>query len=127
MTEREKQLARREGFINAHRLASPPHVDGSCSFCSGDRCFRCEELAARLYPLPKVERPRVVDDPKTAGYSWRCVNGSLEVRNAFADKPVWTEAKAWIPHPERVAMWNGLLASPSELIDDVSLLRDGGL
>lgn len=125
MTEREKQLARREGFINAHRLASPPHVDGSCSFCSGDRCFRCEELAARLYPLPKIERPRVVtvsDDVQMR------LDAEFYLEERWSGRD-WTRITLYAySDPKTRQALAELLASPTEWIeDDVSLLRDGGL
>ena len=53
LTEREKVLLRREGYVAARK-----HV---CPIYSSAECESWEELAARMFPLPKVTRRRELD------------------------------------------------------------------
>lgn len=75
-------------------------------------------LANRLYPLPKVTRPRVVRDTRGSGLEWRSVDGRLQYRDRDAGGGWRPESEIAIsPDPDRVAMWSSLLASPTETVD----------
>lgn len=53
MTEREKQLLRREGYV-VSRVENVPHT---CGPTVASACGRCSALAAKAFPLPPVRRP----------------------------------------------------------------------
>jgi len=74
-----------------------------------------EQEATRRYPLPKVTRPRVVQDPVNPRREWRCVGGKMQTRE---DTLAWydvTEVRISAPH---VALWADLLANPTEEVDE---------
>jgi hypothetical protein len=76
------------------------------------------ESAARRYPLPTVERPRVVQDPHSEGLAWRVVDNGLQYRR---DGLAWrtSDESCWTFSPARVALWADLFARPTELVEDV--------
>lgn len=86
------------------------------------------ETARERYPLPKVERPRVVRDPHIEGigdrYEWIVLKGENTPRFRLVGThgrwylPDGHEGGAFTPTRERVAMWADLLANPVELVED---------
>lgn len=81
-TEKEKQLARREGFIACFIEASWRKRDSGWSFCIGEAAVLTvaggiEKYVAEKYPLPKVPKPRVATDRD--GDTWRWVDGQLQM------------------------------------------------
>jgi hypothetical protein len=118
VSEREAILRERAAVNEALRVlcqrggerflgALPQDWEGSLTF------------AAKLHPLPQVERPRVVPDGQ--GLAWRMVCGLLEFR--WEQEPRdrnWykaTENVVEITHP-RIRLWADLLANPTELVSD---------
>lgn len=100
---KEQQLALRAAFVKGWEnwMANcNPHV-----------------FAAKAFPLPKIERPRVVVEGDT---SWRVIDGEFEDKSRHGG---WRKSSnaGWSPIAKRVAIWADLLANPTELIDD-----DGG-
>lgn len=73
--------------------------------------------AAERYPLPKVERPRVV---ATDGGSaqWRVKNGEMQC--LAQNGRTWLLGAAHHVTRERLAVWADLFASPNELVEDDS-------
>ena len=76
----------------------------------------CEGASERMYPLPKVTRPRVVRDEWDC--EWRSLGGKMEFR-LFGCR----EWKASVDYgsvditPSRVGIWADLLANPTEEVD----------
>jgi hypothetical protein len=69
----------------------------------------------RLYPLPKVSRPRVVRDPHGAAHFWTVRDGRIRPSVHWSANDLQTiEAIT----PERVALWADLLANPNEIVED---------
>jgi hypothetical protein len=75
-------------------------------------CAVCVSRVITLYPLPQIERPRVVTDG-VHEYTWR--NGLVQHRSASAFG--WWEFTGTITDRNRSALLD-LLANPTELIDD---------
>lgn len=63
------------------------------------------------FPLPKIERPRVVRDPEERMLHWTVRNGECALYEV--DYPC-----RFKPTAKRVALWADLLANPTELVDD---------
>lgn len=123
-TEREMVLAQRKAFITGvdeQRIREWP------DWKSWDRTT----MAAKVYPLPKVTRPRVVRDPHPAfNQLWRCVDRVLQwsvVGEPWHDLEARSVAKAkggdvfgFVTDitPERLALWSNLLNNPNEEVED---------
>jgi hypothetical protein len=77
--------------------------------------------AGRVYPLPKVTRPRVVQDPNKP-YRWfRVIGGEVYAKTTRYSDGEWTPlAGNWsIPAtPEMIRLWVDLLANPTEEVED---------
>lgn len=106
MTERDKQLLRREGFAAAMRKGIGLSFDYA------------EESAAAAYPLPPITRPRVVADSES--FKQFCVvNGQLLWR--VADGVEWERVNSTVAFsitPNRVRVWHDLLTNPTEDVPD---------
>lgn len=117
-TERELVLAQREAFRMGAAGLRYSRRDDFIGPWSAER-----DAEAR-YPLPKVTRPRVVDDPwPGSGHQFRCVNGAIQVHHWGEWKPLAPLAGAcadvWIyPTPERIRLWYDLLTHPTEEVED---------
>jgi hypothetical protein len=70
--------------------------------------------AGRRYPLPKVERPRVVTDKQ--GVDWRVIGDVAQAR-FDADHP-WESRPIISMTKDRALLIADLFARPSELVDD---------
>jgi hypothetical protein len=73
------------------------------------------------FPLPKVERPRVVRDVEhmNANFNpseWRFVNGELERRDLRFDE--WASSENAVLTVQRIKLLADLLANPTELVED---------
>ena len=75
------------------------------------------DAIARAFPIPKVKRPRVLEDPHDADFRWRCVAGKHECRTPGGEwvSPIWGYLSTYTP--ERAALWADLLAKPEEEVD----------
>jgi hypothetical protein len=117
VTEREAVLRERKAFREGALAAvnEPPQWH-----------HQIDTAAARRYPLPRVQRPRVVRDPHDDyEQEWRVVNGRLEFRPPYGQ---WGEAhkrtdaiydgSCLFPTPERIRMWADLLTNPTEQVED---------
>lgn len=77
--------------------------------------------AKRRYPLPKVERPRVVRDPHGYGY-WKagreCGRDCLLRSGTDCEDGTWVIAGDYVQiSAERVKLWANLLENPTELVE----------
>lgn len=124
-TERDLVLAKQEAFVEGSLLTFR-HFDCSLGSEAGLKWRGSSNLAAERYPLPKVTRPRVVQDPHERGMRWRVLRDKdqhgvtyLEY-NAFntgADASWRTGLGTYCATAERVALWADLLANPTEEVD----------
>lgn len=140
MTEREKQLAKREGFAKGVWAAHYAQIgcrrakrdDALYAWSDSGPLLKVGEIsvaAVKEYPLPQIRRPRVVADPEE-GFSqqWRVVDGTIEFKSG-PDYWRWEKATfatglpggCMTPTNARIRMWAKLLEEPFELVDD-----DGG-
>jgi hypothetical protein len=96
------------------------------AFHSSQQGDSAEETAAKVFPMPKVKRPRVVRDPMP-GYTqgWRCVGGQIEYNPYPKLADHWQSLMhddalngCRLPTVERIKVWADLLATPDELVDD---------
>lgn len=71
--------------------------------------------AVKRYPLPKVQRPRVVRAPSTANFEFRFMDGNIQERDINGGE--WRRADGWPITPNLVAVWADLLANPTEVVD----------
>lgn len=107
VTERDAVLRERKAWDEcAYRLS-----------LVGTGSAESEQLKNDLYPLPKVTRPRVVNDPSDSTVEWRFENNAGLVWRAVPGFPMWNGVSTWYPKPERVKMWADLLANPTEEVD----------
>lgn len=128
-TVSEREAVRREWQASAKTRCAALHR-AHIEFDAVVPCAECVEQAALRYPLPKIERLRVVADPSGTRYGpasgcvgalhWSVIRGFLEPVNeqGFLVKE-WRERSDWYPTPERVAAWADLLGNPTEMVDDV--------
>ena len=84
--------------------------------------------AAAAYPIQKIIRPRVVEDPEDLGeHVWRCICGVLWYRHRLASEGHWVlfglcgtihrDSIEW-PTVFRVRLWADLFANPNETVED---------
>ena len=106
-TERDLILAKREAYAVGAMVFRPEITD--------ENRVGIEACAKTRYPLPKVERPRVVRDPHYHVCYWRAVGRSIQWKD---DHDGWNSKPTFDPTPERVALWADLLANHTELVDD---------
>ena len=115
--EREYVLAQRKAFVagsNAEnaawmKLLSVNHTSG----------FDSIDASRKRYPLPKVTRPRVVNDPQELGLEYTVRNGILAHRQngmkiGFWDAVAGSQIQ---PTAERCRVWADLLANPTEELE----------
>lgn len=123
VTEKEARLREREAFVAGVEAL---HVQTEVP--SGPIVGRAVERVIRqvdtYYPLPKVQRPRVVTDAQNPDYEWQVnAEGVLWFRWKRDGAP-WlragsnTENLLLVPTHERVAMWADLFANPTEAVDE---------
>ena len=106
-TERELVLAQRDAYARG--------LGEGTQYWGDDAVAK----ARHEYPLPKVTRPRVVDDPhvfsqfKADGGKlyWRGGNTGWYAFDNVANPP------AFLPTEERVRLWADLLANPTEEVE----------
>ena len=105
-TEREMVLAQRAAFIAGaeYRREPPQH--------SAVDCDACHAMSRDRYPLPKVTRPRVVQDAN--GWRWRVVDGVLQ---SLPGGDVWNNV-VYINDRNRRTVLADLLANPTETMED---------
>jgi hypothetical protein len=100
-------------------------------------CLSLDEAVAKFYPMPKIERPRVLKDPhgthEGIQYFWKAEHGVVEIGHEWSAGFTWSRPTYGTlfhlinPTPERIAVWADLLAHPTELVeDDGSADRAGG-
>ncbi len=114
----EKTISEREAVKRERKAFEDGMVRGSAREFTN--IARVRQAASEAYPLPKITRPRVVDDPHDCqeGSAWRVVEGRIEYRWK-GDKPsAWRQYASSPITPERVAMWANLLANPTEEVPD---------
>lgn len=92
------------------------YVRGATCFVGNkDNRKALDETVAAIYPLPIIERPRVVTD--SDGYQWRVVNGAVEYRyNAESSR--WASDNGRYIRISDLARIASLLANPTELVPD---------
>lgn len=119
MSEREKRSLRREGagaavdFIMAMLRKNCGNREDVDFVESQD--FR--NVVGSLFPLPKIERPRVVKDK--SDYSWRIVEGDIEwCRNFVWNSLARPGCEGMYITAERAILLADLIARPCELVDD---------
>jgi len=88
-------------FRTARALGGIEHVDA-------------RKWADQIFPLPTIERPRVVPDPHGMNVVWSVKNGRISPRGSSA----WGQRTVEHITPERVALWADLLANPTETVED---------
>jgi hypothetical protein len=75
------------------------------------------ENAKRLYPMPTVEVPRVVEDE--SGHRWRLFAGLLQFQRVTDPTDLWFDTHGgWTPQicVERVLTLSQLLANPTHRV-----------
>ena len=78
--------------------------------------------AARRYPLPTVERPRVVRDPGSPTVRYSMNGTTIHAEEAGLDGWYglsWGHS-AYVATAQRVALWHDLFQRPTELVEDES-------
>jgi hypothetical protein len=111
-TEREKVLAERAAFEDGLIRGTAREFAGR-----GDWMTALKRAVAEAFPLPKVTRTRVVQDPREP-YDWSVREGALHFRWDQAGFDDWKRASGLYenllltPLPERVKLWADLLARP---------------
>lgn len=121
-SERETIRLQRLSFVAGAQAA--PHAEWDLE-TREKRRQRWTVVAAERYPLPKVERPRVVRDRTDSEVSWRIAGGVLQFRVGVAEWHVMHGHAGgnsrfgtdFTVSLERVAIWADLLANPTELVD----------
>ena len=115
VTERQAAFRERAAFaegVTWERARGPRWSDGA------------QTIAERHYPLPRITRPRVVQD--STGVYWRVVVAHDDARIEYAELFApgrFTDVTCFRPgmpgvSPERVALWADLLARPTEDVPD---------
>ena len=106
---KREQIAFRWGWNDATADLSLNHI----------RQQQRELRMRERFPLSKVERPRVLEDPNDRT-RWRFVNGAYETFNSISEdwSPCDVGLTYWLPTKARVEMWASLLTSPTELVED---------
>lgn len=115
-TDRDQVHAYRSGYVNGllDRRAKESHGLGEY--------IKASKLA---YPMPKVTRQRIVQDPHDFKV-WRISESGAAAVWASADSgPGISSQFKWIvllgdmvATVERIAMWEDLRANPTELVED---------
>lgn len=117
-TERDLVAAKRNAFLSGR-------VDrGETGQLSG---VEAERRAREMYPLPKVTRPRVLDDPHVAGAKWKLYPNLAPMLGEFGvahpdiyDGDFYTPSKELnlgVPTTARVKLWADLIANPTEEVE----------
>lgn len=115
-TDRDLVKARRDAYVSC---LLGPHVRYSHTLSESI------EAAKLVYPMPKVERKRIVQDPhgpkvwmmsERAGAAvWANAGDRLWILNRLE----WRRALGGMAATtERIAMWEDLRANPTELVED---------
>lgn len=115
-TDRDLVKARRDAYVSC---LLGPHVRHSHTLSESI------EAAKLVYPMPKVTRPRIVQDPHDFKV-WRMSESGAAAVWARADSgPAFSSQLKWIvllgdiiATAERIAMWEDLRANPTELVED---------
>lgn len=111
-------------LVKAHRSAyASGLLDGHSKHSRG--LVDCVIAANKAYPMPKVERKRIVQDPHDFRV-WRMSESGAAAVWARADSgPGISSQLKWIvllgdiiATAERIAMWEDLRANPTELVED---------
>lgn len=111
-SERDAVLREREAFKAG--IIAWQRVDGFDSKWPG-----ITAAANKAFPLPMVERPRVVQAPGVPSYEFCVIDGTIRERACGHDKPTeWRKPSAWVLNKEFVTCWADLLANPTELVEE---------
>lgn len=93
-------------FAEARRLGGIEHVNA-------------RDLGPVLFPLPKVERPRL---RACKSHEFKVVDGRMFSRRFdtgdWGLRNIWVEADGFRPERGLVAIWHDLFTTPNELVDD---------
>jgi hypothetical protein len=108
MTKREVTIAR-EAFIDGTL-----YYHGPCSRESHARTL--SDVVAKLYPLPKKTRPRLVEDPGGCG-RWAVKDGIIHLVSMGGDWESCMDFQFFVT-AERVPVWADLLANQTEEVED---------
>lgn len=121
ITEREAVLRERAAFRTA------------LFDLAGHSMQEADEAAAKRYPLPKVERARVVCDPANEKRQWRVIDGDLETRVCGSTNAFDREWRRFLPQSftkddekarpvpvtfDRIARWVDLFTRPTEEVEE---------
>lgn len=117
MTKREIRIARQaaDSAIN--------HAWPWISSVGRSPWIGSDAIKDRLYPLPKVTRPRVLKD--RFGVDWRMAGNVLENRERDGREwrttlaPTDCDGTSYLGTADRVKLWADLLARPNEEVEDV--------
>jgi hypothetical protein len=124
VTEREAVLRERaaaEAVLDAFKTAFARMEKGYRDWAKAAPlawwpCHMRTHDIAKMFPLPKVTRPRVVRDRE--GWKWQCIDGRIQWSGPrgwrFADVMTYAVRVT----PERVVLWADLLANPTEDVED---------
>ena len=78
---------------------------------------KCDAIARQSFPLPKVTRPRVVQDPLYHWKKWRVIDGELQRNGSEDDSDEWVSTPLSDMTAARVRVLADLLANPTEEVD----------
>lgn len=112
VTERDAVLREREAFARGAgwRWTQVPSEVMDKVALGGDSYAMYEKAAAQQFPLPKVTRARVVQDPIFAGITWSVKDGIARPSRVLDPSlPV---------NLTRALMWANLLANPTEEVEE---------
>lgn len=121
VSEREAVLRERKAFERGYRTRPYELAQGGAAVAKmkpdewEQGALRC--VMEREYPLPKVSRPRVLQEHGT-GFKMRYVNGHFEHHVDDGKGWRWSVGReSCAITQERVKMWADLLANPTELVE----------
>ena len=123
LDERDAILRERAAYVKGVDARFRNEVRPDCLSCVGEFHLSCASvIAARIYPLPRVTRPRVASDPcEPARWEWRFDDGALQFR--IRGEKVWNtprggEAAVCVPYADRVKLWASLMERSIETVED---------
>lgn len=112
IAERDVVLRQREAFARGY-------LAGMGLDTTPNRAAVVRALARKAYPLPKIERPRVLrDDSMDTQAEFRVRNGVLEARARDGGDWGQERLRGWYVNANVVRTFSALLDSPTELVED---------
>lgn len=122
VTEREAVMRERAAFVRGSQFEDEAWREMlRVNHSSGADCI---DASRKRYPLPKVERPRVVVETSVHGrtVAWKYEHGALWWRNPRGSGEWYSlmspRTSEMFITPERVKLLADLLANPTELVED---------